>query len=92
MYCSRVLHEDRSDLDNLFKADAKVSGGHWFLHGGMRFDQHTQIYVCGSSKVAIGVKRSLIEHIRLARGYSLEEAGDAFERMTKGRYATDIFE
>jgi hypothetical protein len=40
----------------------------------------------------MGVKQSLVELIRLAKGSSVEEAGAAFDRICKGRYATDIFE
>jgi hypothetical protein len=86
---SRVLHEDKIDIEKLFNAGAKVSSA--FYHTD-RVLMVGQFYVCGSSKVAIGVKGSLIELFRQSKGYSMEEAGAAFDRICKGRYATDIFE
>lgn len=49
-------------------------------------------FVCGSGKVARGVKEVLTAMIKESRGYSDEEAAAAFERATVGRFATDIFE
>jgi hypothetical protein len=39
-----------------------------------------QYYVCGTSRVATGVKSALVELIRRARDYSQDEATAAFDR------------
>jgi hypothetical protein len=39
-----------------------------------------QYYVCGTSRVATGVKAALVELIRRARDYSQDEATAAFDR------------
>lgn len=53
---------------------------------------NTQLFTCGSGKVAQGVKRVLTDVIKEARSYTDEEAAAAFERAIQDRYATDIFE
>ena len=50
------------------------------------------MFVCGSAKIARGIKEVLTAIIKEAKGCSDEEAAAAFERATVGRYATDIFE
>ncbi|KAJ7105601.1 fatty acid hydroxylase [Mycena epipterygia] len=49
-------------------------------------------FTCGSGVVAKGIKTSLIEIIKRANGIDNEDAVTRFEKMTKGRYTTDIFE
>ena len=51
-----------------------------------------QYYVCGSSKVARGVKDVLTAIIKETKGVDDTEAAVLFERATMGRFATDIFE
>jgi cytochrome P450/NADPH-cytochrome P450 reductase len=52
----------------------------------------TQFFTCGSGVVAKGIKASLIEIIKQADGADSETATAKFEKITKGRYATDIFD
>ncbi|KAJ7772252.1 fatty acid hydroxylase [Mycena metata] len=49
-------------------------------------------FTCGSGNVARGIKTSLAEIIKQADGVSADEAMAKFEKITKGRYATDIFD
>ncbi|KAJ7027601.1 fatty acid hydroxylase [Mycena alexandri] len=49
-------------------------------------------FTCGSGNVARGIKTSLAEIIKQADGVSAEEAMVKFEKITKGRYTTDIFD
>ncbi|KAJ3553744.1 hypothetical protein NM688_g3453 [Phlebia brevispora] len=49
-------------------------------------------YVCGSGKVARGVKDVLTAIIKEVREVDDAEAAALFERATVGRFATDIFE
>jgi len=49
-------------------------------------------FTCGSGVVAKGIKASLIEIIKQADGADSETATAKFEKITKGRYATDIFD
>jgi cytochrome P450 / NADPH-cytochrome P450 reductase len=53
---------------------------------------NSQYYVCGSSKVSKGIKDIFGAIIKEARSCTDEEAAAAFEQVTAGRYATDIFE
>lgn len=59
---------------------------------GMLTVTSVQFFVCGSSKIASGVKRVLIEIIKESRHLDDEAALAAFDEMMNGRYATDIFE
>ncbi|KAH9850173.1 bifunctional P-450/NADPH-P450 reductase [Lenzites betulinus] len=56
-----------------------------FLSGG-------KFFVCGSSKIASGVKQVFVEIIKETRKLDDEAAVVAFDEMMTGRYATDIFE
>ncbi|OSC98018.1 bifunctional P-450/NADPH-P450 reductase [Trametes coccinea BRFM310] len=56
-----------------------------FLAGG-------KFYVCGSSKVAAGVKQVLVQFFKETRNLDDEGALATFEEVMNGRYATDIFE
>jgi cytochrome P450/NADPH-cytochrome P450 reductase len=48
--------------------------------------------MCGGRHVAKGVKETLVEIIKSTQGVDAAEAGEKFEKMTKGRYATDVFD
>ncbi|KAF7338953.1 Fatty acid hydroxylase [Mycena venus] len=56
------------------------------------YRQNAAFFTCGSGGVAKGIKASLIEIIQHADGVSVDVATEKFERITKGRYATDIFD
>ncbi|KAI0823976.1 bifunctional P-450/NADPH-P450 reductase [Trametes gibbosa] len=56
-----------------------------FLKGG-------KFFVCGSSKIASGVKQVLVEIIKETRHLEDDAAVTAFDEMMTGRYATDVFE
>ncbi|KAJ7666812.1 fatty acid hydroxylase [Mycena polygramma] len=49
-------------------------------------------FTCGSAHVAKEIKTTLVEIIRAEDNVSLAEATAKFEEITKGRYATDIFD
>jgi cytochrome P450/NADPH-cytochrome P450 reductase len=51
-----------------------------------------QFFTCGSGIVAKGIKASLVEVIKLSQSVDTDEATVRFEKVTKGRYATDIFD
>ena len=53
---------------------------------------HTQLFVCGSSKVANGVKQALVRFFKETKKSSEEEALVTFDKVMNGRYATDVFE
>ncbi|KAJ7635523.1 fatty acid hydroxylase [Mycena polygramma] len=54
--------------------------------------QNAAFFTCGSGAAAKGIKATLIEIIKRAQGTSVDEATARFEKITKGRYATDIFD
>ncbi|KAF7794903.1 hypothetical protein EIP86_006046 [Pleurotus ostreatoroseus] len=56
------------------------------------YENGAKYYVCGSSKVARGVKDVLTAIIKETKGVDDTEAAVLFERATMGRFATDIFE
>ncbi|KAJ7075592.1 fatty acid hydroxylase [Mycena belliarum] len=49
-------------------------------------------FTCGSAQVAKGIKTTLVDIIKAEEKCSDEEATVKFEKITKGRYATDIFD
>ncbi|KAJ7146594.1 fatty acid hydroxylase [Mycena epipterygia] len=49
-------------------------------------------FTCGSANVAKGVKSTLVDIIKTGENVDEAEATEKFERITKGRYATDIFD
>jgi cytochrome P450 / NADPH-cytochrome P450 reductase len=51
-----------------------------------------QFFSCGSGKVATGIKLKLIEIIKGNLNVGDAEAAAKFEKVSKGRYATDIFD
>ncbi|KAJ7910393.1 fatty acid hydroxylase [Mycena leptocephala] len=54
--------------------------------------QNAAFFTCGSGIVAKGIKASLVEVIKLSQSVDTDEATVRFEKVTKGRYATDIFD
>ncbi|EMD34546.1 hypothetical protein CERSUDRAFT_116692 [Gelatoporia subvermispora B] len=57
------------------------------------YEAGCKFYVCGASKVAAGVKESLIAIVKDSnQEISDAEAAETFHKITSGRYATDIFE
>ncbi|KAJ7164230.1 fatty acid hydroxylase [Mycena filopes] len=49
-------------------------------------------FTCGSAIVAKGIKAALVEIIMEDTKVDVAQATEKFERITKGRYATDIFD
>ncbi|KAI0770686.1 fatty acid hydroxylase [Fomes fomentarius] len=56
------------------------------------FNAGAKIFVCGSSKIAAGVKQTIIKVIADQNGLDEEKAVACFNEVLNGRYATDIFE
>lgn len=52
----------------------------------------SQFFTCGSANVAKGVKSTLVDIIKAEENVDEAEATEKFERIMKGRYATDIFD
>ncbi|KAJ7771297.1 fatty acid hydroxylase [Mycena maculata] len=57
-----------------------------------QYRQGASFFTCGSGNAAKGIKTSLIEIIKNANNFGIAEATEHFEKITKGRYATDIFD
>ncbi|KAJ6454166.1 fatty acid hydroxylase [Mycena sanguinolenta] len=74
--CKYVQHRVRRDSADIVKA----------LNNGASF------YTCGSAAVAKGIKTTLVEIIMKEENLEFSEAMEKFERIMKGRYATDVFE
>ncbi|KAJ7118365.1 hypothetical protein C8R44DRAFT_878961 [Mycena epipterygia] len=49
-------------------------------------------FTCGSANVAKEIKATLVNIIKAGDNVSLAEATEKFEKITKGRYATDVFD
>ncbi|KAF7375722.1 Fatty acid hydroxylase [Mycena sanguinolenta] len=49
-------------------------------------------FTCGSANIAKEVKATLVNVFKTEDNLSLAEATEIFEKITKGRYATDIFD
>ncbi|KAH9948045.1 bifunctional P-450/NADPH-P450 reductase [Amylocystis lapponica] len=56
------------------------------------FEAGCKIFVCGSGKVAVGVKETLVAILKEHSGSSDAEATERFAQITKDRFATDVFE
>ncbi|KAJ6481192.1 fatty acid hydroxylase [Mycena vulgaris] len=69
--------------DRILKDSADIVDAH---------EQDAAFFTCGSGNVAKGIKSSLVEIIKRAKGLDTDEATARFESVTKGRYATDIFD
>ncbi|KAJ6474020.1 fatty acid hydroxylase [Mycena vitilis] len=74
--CKYVQHRIRKDSADIVEAYRK----------GASF------FTCGSATVAKGIKSTLVEIIMEQESVDAAEASEKFERITKGRYATDIFD
>ncbi|KAF7346798.1 Fatty acid hydroxylase [Mycena sanguinolenta] len=74
--CRYVQHRVKRDSADIIKA----------LNDGALF------FTCGSAAVAKGIKTTLVEIIMEQEDLKLPEATERFERLTKGRYVTDVFE
>ncbi|KAF8148143.1 fatty acid hydroxylase [Mycena galopus ATCC 62051] len=74
--CKYVQHRIRKDSADIVGA----------LNKGASF------FTCGGSAVAKGIKNSLVEIIMEEENVKFLEAMEKFEKITKGRYATDVFE
>lgn len=48
--------------------------------------------MCGSSKVAAGVKQTIVDFIKEQKQTDDADALAIFDKIMQGRYATDIFE
>jgi len=51
-----------------------------------------QFFTCGSGKIATGIKHKLIEIIKGNTKLDDAEAVAKFEKVSRDRYATDIFD
>nr|BAL05197.1 cytochrome P450 [Phanerodontia chrysosporium] len=51
-----------------------------------------KVYVCGSGRMATAVKQRLVEIIAAQLNVDSEQATDTFNKIIKGRFATDVFE
>ncbi|KAJ7830816.1 cytochrome P450 [Mycena olivaceomarginata] len=69
-------HRVRKDIADIIEA---LSKGAWF-------------FTCGSATVAKGIKTILVEIIMEQEKVEFSEAMEKFAKITKGRYATDIFD
>ncbi|KAJ7292600.1 fatty acid hydroxylase [Mycena rebaudengoi] len=56
------------------------------------FRKDAVFFMCGGGHVAKGVKETLVEIIKSTQDIDAVEAGQKFEKITKGRYATDVFD
>jgi hypothetical protein len=54
-------------------------------------DEFLQFFTCGGSNVAQGIKEACIKLIQKGPDMDYERATEAFLRIQKERYATDIF-
>ncbi|KAJ6577595.1 fatty acid hydroxylase [Mycena capillaripes] len=74
--CKYVQHRVRKDSADIVEAYSK----------GASF------FTCGSANVAKGIKSTLVDIIMEREKVDVAEATEKFEKITKGRYATDIFD
>jgi len=74
--CKYVQHRVRKDTTDIVEAYRK----------GASF------FTCGSANVAKGVKAALVDIIMEQEKVDADKAAEKFEKITKGRYATDIFD
>ncbi|KAJ7708609.1 fatty acid hydroxylase [Mycena metata] len=74
--CKYVQHRVRKDSADVVKA----------------YQNGASFFTCGSASVAKGIKATLVEIIMEDSKVDIVEATEKFEKITKGRYATDIFD
>lgn len=81
---------DRKDIKDLYTANAKAS---CFDYGSItKLNCCLQFFTCGAGKVASGIKEKLVAILQEGGDLTEAEALAKFESVTKGRYATDIFD
>ncbi|KAJ7067224.1 fatty acid hydroxylase [Mycena amicta] len=56
------------------------------------YQQGALFFTCGSAGVAKGIKKTLVDIIRVMNDTDETDAVGKFEKIVKGRYATDIFD
>ncbi|KAJ7501728.1 cytochrome P450 monooxygenase PC-foxy1 [Mycena galericulata] len=56
------------------------------------YQQKASFFTCGSGNAAKGIKMALVEIIKQMNNLDTAQAAERFEKVTKGRYATDIFD
>ncbi|KAJ7501738.1 fatty acid hydroxylase [Mycena galericulata] len=56
------------------------------------YRQKASFFTCGSGNAAKGIKTTLVEIIKQMNNLDTAQATEYFEKVTKGRYATDIFD
>ncbi|KAF7294065.1 Fatty acid hydroxylase [Mycena kentingensis (nom. inval.)] len=56
------------------------------------YDEGALFFTCGSASVARGVKKALVDIIMSLNATDEADATQKFEKIVKGRYATDIFD
>ncbi|KAJ7818312.1 hypothetical protein B0H14DRAFT_2373220, partial [Mycena olivaceomarginata] len=74
--CKYVQHRVRKDIADIIEA---LSEGAWF-------------FTCGSATFPKGIKTTLVEIIMEQEKVEFSEVMEKFAKITKGRYATGIFE
>ncbi|KAI0085847.1 cytochrome P450 [Irpex rosettiformis] len=89
------------DVRPAFSRDAEKSEGCNYIQDRLWKDREvvinawgkgSKIYVCGSGRVAAGVKETLVKIIQDHRNVDLEAATAIFNDVIHGRFATDVFE
>ncbi|KAJ7128256.1 fatty acid hydroxylase [Mycena filopes] len=95
------IKEGVVDVRPAFSRSPAESGGAKYVQDRITLDradiveayrQNAVFFTCGSANVARGIKTSLVEIIKQADGTNAEVAMEKFEKILKGRYATDIFD
>ncbi|KAJ6537331.1 fatty acid hydroxylase [Mycena sp. CBHHK59/15] len=56
------------------------------------YHKGASFFTCGSANVAKGIKATLVDIIKTTENVDVDEATIKFEKIMKGRYATDIFD
>ncbi|EKM50238.1 uncharacterized protein PHACADRAFT_153718 [Phanerochaete carnosa HHB-10118-sp] len=51
-----------------------------------------KMYVCGAGRMAAAVKERLVKIVQAERNLEPAEAAETFNKIVKGRFATDVFE
>ncbi|KAJ7640087.1 fatty acid hydroxylase [Mycena polygramma] len=74
--CKYVQHRIRKDSADILES----------------YNQGASFFTCGSALVAKGIKSTLVDILMEGENVDATEAAKKFEKVLKGRYATDIFE
>ncbi|KAF7976157.1 hypothetical protein HWV62_7475 [Athelia sp. TMB] len=93
-YVQERVWRDRADINAAYDAHAKVGllCALFAILWWSAYVRRVQFFSCGAGKVAMGVKETLIKIIKEKNGVDEAEATAQFDRVAKGRYATDIFD